>query len=56
MGLGTGGINRLCDFVKNAGYTKIIGEIGGYDNVEQIIHFYKKNKFIVNGMNLSRIL
>jgi hypothetical protein len=55
-GLGTVGITYVCDFIKKAGYTKIIGEIGGYDDIDQIIHFYEKNQFIVDGMNITRWL
>ncbi len=47
-GLGTEGMKYLIDFLKKAKYKKIFGEIGGYDNLDQIIYFYKKNGFTVN--------
>ena len=47
-GLGTEGMNYLIDFLKKAKYKKIFGEIGGYNNLFQIIHFYEKNGFTIN--------
>lgn len=47
-GLGTEGMKYLITFLKQANYNSIYGKIGGFDNYNQITHFYKKNGFNIN--------
>ena len=50
------GMQILLNFLKNAGYIKLEGELSGIDNIERIVKFYSKNGFNVYKNNIENIL
>ena len=54
-GIGSEGMQILLNFLKNAGYVKLEGELSGIDNMCRMIKFYKKNGFDVVNNNISFI-
>ena len=48
-GIGTEGMKKTLNFLKNSGYIKIYGEMSSVDNLERMKRFYSKNGFEISG-------